>query len=549
MKRLKAGLAAGCLATIGCGGNTASDGLAAITAEGLRASIEVLAHDSLEGRAPGTAGEDRTIRFLTSEFQQLGLVPGNGESWTQDVPLVSITASPDMVMEISGDEESETLQYLTDFVATTEQVVEAIALEDSDLVFVGYGIVAPEYGWNDYEGLDATGKTVVILVNDPGYATEDPDLFTGRAMTYYGRWTYKYEEAARQGAAGALIVHRTGPAGYPWAVVENGWSGAQFGLEAAGDVSLVDVGGWITEERARELFARAGMDFDEMDLAARSADFQPVALGGLTVSVEIRNTVDRSSSRNFLALLPGTERPDEVIVYTAHYDHFGIDESLEGDDKIYNGARDNASGTAALIELARAFVTSGAPERSVLFLAVTAEEQGLLGARFYAANPVVPLASTVANLNMDALNTWGATHDFTVVGMGNSELDDYAAQAASEQDRVAAPDLDAEKGFFYRSDHFEFAKKGVPAFYTHPGDDMLDGGVERGRAEKARYIAERYHKSSDEINDTWDLSGAIQDIELFFTMGYRLANEDSWPNWRAGNEFRATRDAMMANRD
>jgi Zn-dependent M28 family amino/carboxypeptidase len=558
VKLLRAGLVVGCVAAIGCENNAASDqiagatpeaGLAAITAEGLAAGIEVLAHDSLEGRAPGTAGEDKTIRFLTNEFQQLGLVPGNGESWTQDVPLLSITASADMVMEISGDEESETLAYKADFVATTEQVVEAIALEDSELVFVGYGIVAPEYGWNDYEGLDATGKTVVILVNDPGYTTEDPDLFTGRAMTYYGRWTYKYEEAARQGAAGALIVHRTGPAGYPWAVVENGWSGPQFGLADAGDAPRVDVGGWITEERARELFSRAGLDFDEMDRAAQSADFQPVALAGLRVSVSIQNTIERSSSRNFLALLPGAERPEEVIVYTAHYDHFGVDESAEGDDKIYNGARDNASGTAALLEVARGFVASGVPNRSVLFLAVTAEEQGLLGARFYAADPVVPLASTVANLNMDGLITWGATHDITVVGLGNSELDDYAERAAAEQNRIAVPDPDAEKGFFYRSDHFEFAKKGVPAFYTHPGNDMVDGGVERGRAESARYISERYHKPTDEIDETWDLAGAVQEIELFFAMGYRLANEDSWPNWREGNEFRAARDAMMRTTD
>ncbi len=544
----------GVLVVAACAGDTEdapiavpATGLEAISAGGLAAAIGVLAHDSLEGRAPGTAGEDRTLRFLTNEFQQLGLVPGNGDSWTQDVPLVSITPGTDMVMEISGDGQSETLAYKTDFVATTEQVVDAIALDDSELVFVGYGIVAPEYGWNDYEGLDATGKTVVILVNDPGYVTQGSDLFTGRAMTYYGRWTYKYEEAARQGAAGALIVHRTGPAGYPWAVVENGWSGPQFGLEDAGDAPLLDVGGWITEERARGLFSRAGLDFDELDQGALSPDFRPVPLGTLTVSLPISNSLARSSSRNFLAVLPGAERPDEFVIYTAHYDHFGIDPSIEGDDKIYNGARDNASGTAGLLEVARGFVAApGPPDRSIMFLAVTAEEQGLLGSKYYANHPVVPLDHTAAVVNMDGLITWGATHDITVVGHGNSELDDYAEWAASMQDRVVRPDPHVEKGFFYRSDHFEFAKKGVPAFYTHPGSDMVDGGAERGQSEFDEYVAERYHKPSDEVDGTWDLAGAVQELELYFMMGWRIANENSWPNWREGNEFRGARDAMMS---
>ncbi|MDH3427887.1 MAG: M28 family metallopeptidase, partial [Gemmatimonadota bacterium] len=301
-------------------------GLEAISAGSLEASIAVLAHDSLEGRAPGTVGEDRTIRFLTTEFGRLGLVPGNGDSWTQDVPLVSITPGPGMELEISGDGRVETLRYTTDFVATTERVVEAIDLDESELVFVGYGIVAPEYGWNDYADLELEGKTVVILVNDPGYATQNPDVFTGRSMTYYGRWTYKYEEAARQGAAGALIVHRTGPAGYPWAVVEKGWSGPQFGLADAGDDPKLKVGGWITESRARALFARAGLDFDDLDRAAASADFTPVSLG-LAASLKIRNTISRSASRNFVAVLPGAVRPDEYVIYTAHYDHLGVDPS------------------------------------------------------------------------------------------------------------------------------------------------------------------------------------------------------------------------------
>ncbi len=555
-----AGIVAGIVTVAACG-TTATDtesapdvrvptaALEAITIAGLTTSIEVLAHDSLEGRAPGTTGEDRTIRFLTNEFERLGLVPGNGDSWTQDVPLVAITPNSDMVLEISGDEESETLTYRTDFVATTERVVDAIGLDDSEIVFVGYGIVAPEYGWNDYEGLDAAGKTVVILVNDPGYATGDPALFTGRTMTYYGRWTYKYEEAARQGAAGALIVHRTGPAGYPWGVVENGWSGPQFGLEDAGNDPKLKVGGWITEEQARAMFARAGLTLDEMDRSALSPAFKPVALG-LSASVEIRNTIARSSSRNFLAVLPGAGRPDEFVIYTAHYDHFGIDSTTAGDDKIFNGARDNASGTAGLLEVARAFVA--APQRSarsVMFLAVTAEEQGLLGSKFYASHPVIPLNRTAANINMDGLITWGTTHDITVVGLGNSELDDYVEAAAAAQGRVVRPDAEPEKGFYYRSDHFEFAKKGVPALYTHVGIDLVDGGEERGRAELDEWTTERYHKPNDEYDETWDLAGAVQDLQLFFTVGWWIANEDSWPNWREGNEFRAARDEMMSRGD
>jgi len=553
------GAAAGLLAlalTLACDGGAADSasevpepGLDAISERTLAEEIAVLAADSLEGRAPGTAGEAKTVRYLTAQFQALGLEPGNDGSWTQEVPLVSITADADMSLEITGADGTETLAYRTDFVATTEQVVERIGLDESELVFVGYGIVAPEYGWDDYEGLDAAGKTVVVLVNDPGYATGVDSLFNGHTMTYYGRWTYKYEEAARQGAAGALIVHRTGPAGYPWNVVENGWSGPQFGLADPGGAPLVDVGGWITEERARALFARAGLDFDELDRAASYADFDPVPLG-LTASVELRNTIERSASPNVVAVIPGAERPREYVIFTAHYDHFGTDSTLAADDRIYNGARDNATGTAGLIELARAFTTAPeGPERSVMFLAVTAEEQGLLGSAYYAAHPIVPLDHTAAVINMDALNTWGATRDVTVVGLGNSELDDYARTAAAAQGRTVIPDPEPEKGFYYRSDHFEFAKMGVPALYTDPGIDLVEGGEERGRSELAEYTAERYHQPSDEYDPSWDLSGAIQDVRLFFRVGWRIANESTWPNWREGTEFRALRDEMMADRE
>jgi Zn-dependent M28 family amino/carboxypeptidase len=522
--------------------------LQAISADSLGTEIAVLAADSLEGRGPSTPGEAKTIRYLIESFQALGLEPGSGTEWTQDVPLVSITAGPEMALAVTGPDGAETLAYKTDFVATTDQVVEEISLDDSELVFVGYGAVAPEYGWDDYAGLDAAGKTVVILVNDPGYATEDDSLFNGRTMTYYGRWTYKYEEAARQGAAGALIVHRTGPAGYPWAVVEGGWSGPRFGLADPGDAPLVDVGGWITEDVARRMFERAGKSFDSLDAAAARPGFTPVPLG-LTASIDIRNTIERSDSPNFIAMLPGAERPDEFVIYTAHWDHFGVDPSVEGEDKIFNGARDNASGTAGLIEIARAFKAAPEPPaRSVVFLAVTAEEQGLLGSAFYAAHPVKPLARTVAVINMDALNTWGATRDITVVGLGNSELDDYAEAAARAQERTVIADPEPEKGYYYRSDHFEFAKQGVPALYTDPGIDMIEGGEAAGRAELEAYTNERYHKPNDEYDEDWDLSGAVQDLQFFFMVGWRLANEDSWPNWREGSEFRATRDAMMGGR-
>ena len=505
------------------------------------------ASDTLILRAPGTPGERKTLRFLTERFEALGLEPGNEGSWTQNVPLVSLTPDPAMALAISGDDGTETLVHKTDFVATTERVVERTSLDDSELVFVGYGIVAPEYGWDDYDGIDAEGKTVVILVNDPGYATEADSLFNGRAMTYYGRWTYKYEEAARQGAAGALIVHRTGPAGYPWGVGENGWSGPQFGLAEPGDAPLLEAGGWITEDAARRLFERAGLEFDALDRAALTAEFAAVPLG-LTASLAIENTIERSESPNFLAVLPGAERPDEYVIYTAHYDHFGVDPGLEG-DSIYNGARDNATGTAGLIEIARAFRTAAdagqPPERSVMFLAVTAEEQGLLGSAYYATHPVVPLEQTAAVVNMDALNTWGATNDVTVVGLGNSELDDYARAAAEAQGRTIIPDPEPEKGYYFRSDHFEFAKQGVPALYTDPGIDMVEGGEERGRAELAAYTEERYHQPSDELDAAWDLSGAVQDLEFFFRVGWMVANQAAWPNWSEDSEFRALRDAMM----
>ncbi|HEX9727730.1 MAG TPA: M28 family metallopeptidase [Gemmatimonadales bacterium] len=538
------------LFTAACGGELAVPGAAveSITATDLGTRIAALASDEFGGRGPSSFGEDRTMEYLEAQFTALGLEPGNGTSFYQDVPLVRSTAAPGAELVIRGSSGTQRYRYRADFVAWTKRVVDAVSLENSDLVFVGYGIVAPEYDWNDYAGLDVRGKTVVILVNDPGFATGDSALFRGNAMTYYGRWTYKFEEAARQGADGALIVHETAPAAYPWEVVENSWTGPQFSLEAAdGNMSRVALEGWITLETARAIFQAGGRDYDQLTQRARQRDFAAVPLD-VRVSVSLQNQIERSISRNFLALLPGTDHRDEYIIYMGHWDHFGTDPN-RGGDQIFNGAKDNATGTAALLEIAEAFQAVGtAPSRSVLFLAVTAEEQGLLGSSHYADNPVVPLAQTVAALNMDALNTIGRMRDVTVVGYGNSALDDYVEYAAADQNRAVRPDPEPEKGYYYRSDHFSFAKRGVPALYLDPGIDHVEHGEAWTMARLDEYTAERYHKPSDEYDPAWDLSGMVDDVAMLFRIGYRLANSRDFPNWREGTEFKATRDAMMAGR-
>ncbi len=526
------------------GGDGLEEASRSITALELAAGVKALSADSMEGRAPSSRGEDRTVRYLQDRFEALGLEPGNGDRWVQDVSLVSLNADPDMGAVIRGRGTSNSLAFGSDFVAVTERIEETISLDASSLVFVGYGIVAPEYGWNDYEGLNVLGKTVVMLVNDPGYATEDPQLFNGRAMTYYGRWTYKYEEAARQGAAAALIVHQTGPAGYPWEVVQAGWSGPQFLLADRLETPLVQVAGWLSEETARTVFSQARLDFDVGAAQAATREFEPYELG-LAISLEIRNRIDRSTSRNVIARLPGSVRPDEVLIYTAHWDHLGVDPNSDGDG-IYNGARDNATGTAGLLEMAGAFTAlDPRPARSVVFLAVTAEEQGLLGSRYYAAHPVYPLDRTVAVINMDGLNIWGPTEDITVVGQGMSELDGILQTAATGAGRILTADTEPQKGMYYRSDHFEFAKLGVPALYAKHGVRNLEHGEAWARECLDEYTREDYHKPSDEYDDSWNLEGAAADLRLLFAVGHELATGESWPNWSEGAEFRAARDAMM----
>ena len=531
-------LACGC----GSGGDAAAK--RSITSEELAADIAVLASDEFEGRGPASKGEELTLEFLKEEFEKLGLAPGNGDSYFQEVPLVEMTVNFGTGLLIWGDKTTTRLIYGDEYSIWTRRTVERVSLDRSDMVFAGYGIVAPEYGWNDYEGLDVRGKTVVLLVNDPGYASRDSALFNGRAMTYYGRWTYKLEEAARQGAEGALVIHETGPAGYPWEVIGH-WNRHHFELVAEeGEASYCALEGWLQGEVARELFRQAGKDYDALKEQAATRDFQPVPLN-LRISLTLTNTIRRSTSHNVLALLPGRNRPDEVVIYTAHWDHLGKDPSLKG-DQIYNGARDNATGVAGLLELAEAFSRLGRrPARSLLFLAVTAEEQGLLGSRYYATHPVFPLEKTVAAINMDGLNIFGPMKDVTVIGYGNSELDDYAEAAARRQRREVRPDPEMEKGFFYRSDQFSFVREGVPALYLSGGIDHVEHGEAWTREQMDNYTAEHYHKVTDEFDPAWDLSGAVDDLRLLFAIGHRLSRERAFPNWRGGSEFKALRDSMM----
>ena len=517
-----------------------------IEEDGFVAHLKVLASDEFEGRLPASNGETLTINYLKNQFEKLGLRPGNGDSYFQEVGLVKVTGTPSPQMHLKGKAGALTWQLGRDFVAQTRRFVPKISVNNAELVFAGYGIVAPEYDWNDYAGLDVGGKIAVVMVNDPGFVTRDSSLFTGRAMTYYGRWTYKYEEAARQGAAGVLIIHEPAPAGYPWYVVQSGWSGPEFNMDAAdSNLSRCAFEGWISGLAARSLMTQAGFSYDSLTAAAARRGFRPVPLG-VSTSLEITNEISRSLSHNVLALLPGTTRPDEIIIYSAHWDHFGRNPSLAG-DQIFNGARDNATGTAALLEIAEAFVNAPAPlERSILFLAVTAEEQGLLGSAYYAENPVYPLNKTVAALNMDAMNIFGKMKDITVIGLGQSELDDYIAEAAKTQGRYLRPDPEPEKGIYFRSDHFSFAKKGVPALYTKMGIDHISKTPEEILALSNRWTAEKYHKPGDEYDpETWDLSGAIDDIRLMFLVGYRLSRERTFPQWREISAFKAVRDAMM----
>ena len=481
------------------------------------------------------------------------IYPGNGDSWFQAVPMVEITGSPETTLDIRfADGSSQTLAYGEDMVVGSRQTVPEARIEASELVFVGYGINAPEQGWNDYEGLDVKGKTVVVLINDPGFATQDPALFRGNAMTYYGRWTYKYEEAARQGAAAALIIHESAAASYGWDVVFNSWSGPQYDLPSSVDPSpKLQVQGWISGPAAERLFSAAGQDLPALVEAAKQRGFKSVPLAGANVSTTIKNQIRESSSNNVIGLIEGSERPDEYVLYMAHWDHLGRSFSSPGGDGdgIYNGAVDNASGVAGVLEIGGAFAAmQQRPKRSVILLLVTLEESGLLGSRYYTENPVFPLERTAAAINLDAMSVIGPSRDMTVVGYGNSSLDDTLRESLVPQQREPRPEPTPENGFYFRSDHFNFAKKGVPALYAKGGPDHVEKGVEHGQAMAAEYNRLRYHKPADEFDPSWDLRGVVQDLEALFEVGRRIADGTDWPAWSAESEFRAAGEILAGQR-
>ncbi len=507
--------------------------------------VKTLASDEFEGRGPGTPGEDKTVEYLQAQMQRIGLKPGNGDSYFQTVPMMETTADENTAMTIDVKGKAHTLKFGSDMVIGTRTGQPEVKVEASDLVFVGYGVDAPEQKWNDYAGIDVKGKTVVMFVNDPGFHAKDESLFEGKRMTYYGRWTYKFEEAARKGAAAALIIHDTEGASYGWDVVKNSWSGTQYDLRAADDPApRVPLQGWITGDQAKALFADAGLDLDKLRADANKRGFKAVPLPA-KMSVDLKSTSTEKQSRNVVGILPGSEKPDEAVVYMAHWDHLGKHADEPGDN-IYNGAVDNATGVAAILEIADQFAKVGKPKRSLVFLAVTLEESGLLGSKYYVAHPVVPLDKTVAVINLDAMGVAGKTRDMTVVGMGSSELEDILKPIVGQQGRTLHSESRPEAGSYFRSDHFNFAKAGVPALYVDAGDDLIEGGKAAGDAAAKDYNENRYHKPGDQYDAaTWKLDGTMDELTAVYGVGLEIANGDRWPNWYPGNPFKSARDKMM----
>jgi Zn-dependent M28 family amino/carboxypeptidase len=524
----------------------------AISAESLLGHIKILSSDEYDGRLPGTRGADLTVAYISGEFKKLGLAPGNPDgSYVQAVALNGVRGTP--IGSFTAGGHTITLEFPKDAVARTERFLPSVKVADSDVIFVGYGVVAPEYHWDDYKGVDVRGKTLIMLVNDPPVVDpKDPSklderMFKGRAMTYYGRWTYKFEIASEKGAAAAIIVHQTEPAAYPWEVVQNSWSGEKFDTAAPNKhMDRVPIESWITLAKAQELFAASGQDFDALYRSAARADFKPVALGA-KANLEVTNTLRELSAYNVVARLDGADpkRRDQFVIYTAHWDHFGHNPNLVG-DQIFHGAADNASGVAGLLELAKAYTKlAQPPARSILFMSVTAEEQGLLGSKWYATHPLYPLDHTVAAINMDVLNMWGRTRDLTIPGKGQSTLEDTLTQLAQARGRTVLPDQEPEKGHFFRSDHFEFAKVGVPAISYGGGYDYIGRPVDWGMKKHQEYVAHDYHKPSDVVKPDWDLSGAVEDLRLLLALGYAVAQASDIPHWTSTSEFKARRDAMM----
>ena len=529
-----------------------TESLKSISGPDLLGHIRTLSSDQYGGRGPGSPGETLTVDYLTRAFKSLGLKPANPNgTYVQNVPMVGIQSESTASLVVKGA--PVPITFPQDYVAWTAHPNPELSVTDSDLVFVGYGIQAPEYGWDDYKGLDVTGKTLVMLVNDPQIpdpqdpAQLDNRFFQGAAMTYYGRWTYKLEIAAKLGAAGVVLVHETGPAGYPYFVVINSWGRENFSLRSPdGTINEVPAASWFSEGRTRTLFSSLGLDFDELKQAALSPEFSPVPLEA-QISFHFKNKIREIQSQNVLATLEGSHstQSKDYIVVTAHWDHIGTNPKLAG-DQIFNGALDNASGVAGMLELADLFAQlKPRINKSILFLATTAEEQGLLGAKFYAENPFVPMSATVANINIDGLNQWGRTKDLVIIGKGASELDQLVEQVAAKQGRTAKPDPESEKGFFYRSDHFQFAKQGVPALFMDSGVDYVNRAPGYGEEKRKEYTNNDYHKVSDEVKPDWDLSGAVEDLQLMAGVIYQISQTERWPEWNEGSEFKATRNESL----
>ncbi len=523
--------------------NDESDGLASFNKDSLKQHIKVLASDEFMGRKPFSIGETKAVEYIKNIFEKIGLEPGNGNSFLQDVPLVEITPNADTAMKVISSKGSFELKKTEDFVLSTEKTDSLISLNNDELVFAGYGVVAPEYNWNDYAGLDVKGKVVLVMVNDPGFGTNDTTLFKGNTMTYYGRWTYKYEEAARQGAKACLIIHNTKAASYPFSVVQNSWGTSNLFLDKrrSNEPSLA-LQGWVSGDAAKKLLTAAGKDTTIL-AAANVKGFKAVPLD-LKLSLNVQVKAVYNMSHNVIAKITGSKRPDEYVIYTAHWDHLGVGKKDAKGDSIYNGAIDNASGSAALLEIAKAFKSlKQKPERTVIFLSVTAEEQGLLGSAYYAHHPIYPLNKTVANLNMDGINAFGKTNDVMIVGQGQNEVEDYVADVAKSQGRYISKEEHLEAGHYYRSDHFNFAKVGVPALDCSGGRDFI--GKEKDYGEKLRedYVNNHYHKPADEFNANWTFDGGIMDIQMLFLVGKKIANESTFPKWKNGSEFKAIREA------
>lgn len=537
--------------TVGCSKLTETSDVVSsgeITEQDLSLRIKELSSDNFEGRAPGTPGGIAASQYIADEMNSIGLVPmGSDGSYFQSVELTAQTLLPNSQMNINFDRESVfDGNDKKNSVYWTKRLNENIDIKSSELVFVGFGINAPEYNWNDYSEIEVKGKTVLILINDPGFATQDETLFKGNAMTYYGRWTYKYEEAARQGAAAAIIIHKTAPASYGWQVVSGSWSGEQYDLVRPDKgVSRTALEGWMTYGKAEELLLKAGLKLKDLEANATENNFKALSIPRLTLSASLKQNIKTTVSRNVAGGVIGSKYPEDFVLYMAHWDHLGMNLEIEGPDKIYNGAVDNATGTAAIIEIAEAFKTGMQPERSALFLAVTAEESGLLGSAYYAEEPLVPLKNTIAGINIDAMLPLGRTKDMKVIGYGASELEDLLESTLDRRNMYIVPDDKPEAGYYYRSDHISLAKKGVPMLYADPGNEHEDYGLIFGEDFSEDYTKNRYHKPADEYNDSWDLSGIKQTSEILYELGYNLANSTMWPNWYEGTEFRSLRTKMM----